>query len=186
MRKDFGAKEWLYPMPVLIIASYSKDGKTDAMNAAWGGISDNKEIGLCLSKEHKTVENILFRKAFTVSPGIAPLVRECDYFGVVSANDDPNKFEKAKLHDIKSFLVDAPLIQEFPLTLECRLISYDEKTSHLFGEIVNVSIDESILDKEGNVDITKLKPITYDPIKHEYLLLGERAGKAFSIGKELI
>ncbi len=185
MRKNFGAKEWLYPMPVLIIASYATDGTPDAMNAAWGAISDDKEIGLCLSASHKTVKNILERKAFTVSVGTADLVRECDYFGVVSANDSATKFAKSGLHAIKSELVDAPLIQEFPFTLECKLISYDEKTSHLYGEIVNVSIDEKILKDDGKVDVKKLKPICYDPVNCDYLVLGDAIAKAFKIGLEL-
>ncbi|WP_288569931.1 flavin reductase family protein [uncultured Treponema sp.] len=185
MRKNFGAKEWLYPMPVLIVASYDKDGTPDAMNAAWGSISDEKEIGLCLSASHKTVKNILERKAFTVSVGTAESAKECDYVGLVSANNTPDKFTKAGFHAEKSEFVDAPLIRELPFALECNLISYDEKTSHLFGQIVNVSIDDSVLDSNGKVDVKKLNPISYDPVNQHYLKLGDFAGKAFSIGLEL-
>ena len=174
MRKNFGAKEWLYPMPVLIVASYGNDETPDAMNAAWGAISDEKEIGLCLSASHKTVKNILERKAFTVSVGTAELAKECDYVGLVSANNTPDKFAKAGFHAEKSEFVDAPLI-----------ISYDEKTSHLFGQSVNVSIDDSVLDSNGKVDVKKLNPISYDPVNQHYLKLGDFAGKAFSIGLEL-
>lgn len=185
MRKNFGAKEWLYPMPVLIIASYGSDGTPDAMNAAWGSISDDKQIGICVSASHKTVQNILERKAFTVSVGTADFVTECDYVGIVSANDNPAKFEQSGFHAQKSEFVDAPLIQELPFALECKLISYDKQSSHLFGEIVNVSIDERILTGSGTVDVKKLSPIAFDPVNHTYLTLGESAGKAFSIGLAL-
>ncbi|MGN0728135.1 flavin reductase family protein [Treponema sp.] len=185
MRKNFGPKEWLYPMPVLIIGTYDENGKPDAMNAAWGSISDDRQIGICLSPTHKTVKNIMSRKAFTVSVGTEKLVKECDYFGVVSANEDPCKFEKSGLHEQKSEFADAPLIQEFPFVLECKLISYDEKSCHLFGEILNISIDDSVLDAEGKVDVKKLAPIAYDPVNKNYLKLGDPAGKAFCIGLEL-
>ena len=115
MRKDFGAKPWLYPMPVLMIASYGADGTPNVMNAAWGGISEEAEISLCLSAEHKTVENILARRAFTVSVGTADYATACDYVGIVSGNDEPNKFEKAGFHATKSSIVDAPLIDELKM-----------------------------------------------------------------------
>ena len=169
----------------MIIGTYDENGKANAMNAAWGSISDEKEIGLCLSASHKTVKNILERKAFTVSVGTAELAKECDYVGLVSANNTPDKFTKAGFHAEKSEFVDAPLIRELPFALECNLISYDEKTSHLFGQIVNVSIDDSALDSNGKVDVKKLNPISYDSVNQHYLKLGDFAGKAFSIGLEL-
>lgn len=185
MRKQFGAKEWLYPMPVLIVAAYGADGKPNAMNAAWGGIADTKQVFLCLSPEHKTVKNILEKKAFTVSPATAQYTAECDYVGIVSGNNEPEKLKKAGFHTEKSEFVDAPLITELPFTLECTLISYDGKTSRLIGEIVNVSADETIVSEDGTIDVKKLNPIAYDSVSHTYLTLGGIAGKAFSDGNKI-
>ncbi len=185
MRKNFGAKPYTYPQPVLIIASYGEDGTADAMNAAWGGISDDTQISMCLSAGHKTVENILKRKAFTVSMADAAHVAECDYVGVVSANDVPDKLAKAGFHTTKSDFVDAPLIDELPMALECRLISYDPESCRMVGEIVNVSADESILDEKGKIDPAKLQPITFDPVNNAYLKIGEKVGNAFRDGLKL-
>lgn len=184
MRKDFGAKPFLYPMPVLIIATYGADGTPNAMNAAWGCIADAKQIGIYVAGEHKTTENILERKAFTVSMADAANVVAADYVGVVSGNDVPNKLEKTGWHLTPSNFVDAPVIEELPMTLECRLISFDKESELLTGEIVNVSADERIL-TDGKIDPAKLQPITYDPVNHNYLTLGEKVGKAFSDGKKL-
>ena len=185
MRKNFGAKPYTYPQPVLIIASYGEDGTADAMNAAWGGISDDTQISMCLSAGHKTVENILKRKAFTVSMADAAHVTECDYVGVVSANDVPDKLAKAGFHTTKSDFVDAPLIDELPMALECRLISYDPESCRMVGEIVNVSADENILDEKGKIDPAKLQPITFDPVNNAYLKIGEKVGNAFRDGLKL-
>lgn len=185
MRKNFGAKALLYPMPVLIIGTYNKDGSANAMNAAWGGIADDTKISICLSKEHKTVENLLERKAFTVSVGTAKCVTACDYVGIVSGNKESDKFEKAGFHAEKSEFVDAPLIKELPFSLECKFVSYDEKNSLLIGEIINVSSDESILNKDGKIDLAKLEPITYDPSNHKYVTLGTAIADAFSEGQKL-
>lgn len=149
MRKNFGAKPYTYPQPVLIIASYDENGTADAMNAAWGGISDNTQISMCLSAGHKTVKNILARQVFTVSMADAAHVVECDYVGIVSANDVPDKLTKAGFHTTKSGFVDAPLIDELPMALECKLISYDEESCRLVGKIVNVSADERVLSADG-------------------------------------
>lgn len=185
MRKNFGAKPWTYPQPVFIIAAYGEDGVPDAMNAAWGGISDDTQISMCLSPGHKTVKNILARGAFTVSMADAAHVVECDYVGVVSANKVPDKLDRAGFHTSRSEFVDAPLIDELAMALECRLISYDENTCRLVGEIVNVSADESVLGKDGKIDPAKLDPIVFDPVNHTYLKLGEKAGSAFKDGLKL-
>lgn len=185
MRKNFGVKPCMYPMPVLMIATYGEDGTPDIMNAAWGGISEENQISICISADHKTTKNILFRKAFTVSPATAKYVAECDYVGIVSGSDVPDKFARAGFHAEKSEFVDAPLVRELPMAVECRLLSYDEESCRLVGEIVNVSADESVLNDSGKVDPDKLAPITYDPMNHVYLKLGEAAGKAFSDGKKL-
>ncbi len=185
MRKNFGAKPYTYPQPVLIIATYDENGAPDAMNAAWGGISDDTQISMCLSAGHKTVKNIQARKAFTVSMADAAHVAACDYVGIVSGNKVPDKFEKAGFHATKSEFVDAPLIDELPMALECTLVSYDPETCRLVGEIVNVSADERILDENGKIDPAKLEPITFDPVNNVYLKLGEKVGNAFKDGMQL-
>ena len=185
MRKNFGAKTYMYPQPVLIIASYGEDGTPDAMNAAWGGISDDTQLTMYLSAGHKTVKNIRARGAFTVSMADAAHVMQCDYVGIESANDVPDKLKRAGFHTTKSDFVDAPLIDELPLALECRLVSYDDKTFRLVGEIVNVSVDEKILGVSGKIDPKKLEPITFDPVNHYYLKLGEKVGDAFKEGLKL-
>lgn len=185
MRKNFGAKAYLYPMPVLIIGSYDENGKPDAMNAAWGGISEEKEISICISAEHKTTKNIIARGAFTVSIADAENVVACDYVGIVSGNKEPDKIKKTGWHAAKSEFVDAPLFDELPMALECKLISYGEETCRLVGEIVNVCADERILGENGKIDLNKFSPITYDPVHHTYRKIGDVVGKAFSDGLQL-
>lgn len=182
MRKNFGAKPMCYPMPVYIIGTYGADGTPNAMNAAWGGISEETEISICISADHKTTENILSRKAFTVSMATAKYIAACDYVGIVSGNKVPDKFAKAGFHATKSEFVDAPLIDELPMALECELICYDPESCRLVGRIVNVSADESVLGENSKVDVKKLQPITYDSMNNHYLVLGEKVGQAFHDG----
>ena len=150
-----------------------------------GGIHEENELFICLDPSHKTAENIRERKAFTVSFATESTVVPCDYVGVVSGHKVPDKFEKAGFHAEKSENVDAPLIRELPLALECRLVSYDEETEVMIGQIVNVAADESVL-TDGKVDPAKLKPIVYDSPGHGYYTLGKRVGNAHSDGKKLI
>lgn len=185
MRKNFGVKTWLYPMPVFIVAAYDNDGNPNAMNAAWGGIYTDNMIGICLSEDHKTTQNILATRAFTVSMATAEQVIACDYVGIVSGNKEPDKFLKAGFHATKSEFVNAPIIDELPMTVECELVSYDTETCFMVGKIVNVSADEKILNENGKIDLSKLRPITYDPCDHNYIELGAKAGNAFSDGKTL-
>ena len=185
MRKDFGPKTMCYPMPVFIIGTYNEDGTPNAMNAAWGGISEEMEISICVDNSHKTAENLLARKAFTVSMATAQYVAACDYVGIVSGNKEPDKFAKAGFHATGSRFVDAPLIDELPMALECEMISYDPETCRLVGRILNVSVDESVLGENGKVDVAKLRPITYDSMNHHYLVLGEKVGQAFHDGAQL-
>ena len=185
MRKNFGPEPMCYPMPVYIIGTYGVDGVPNAMNAAWGGISEDTEISICISADHKTTENILARKAFTVSMATAQTLAACDYVGLVSGTKEPDKFAKAGFHATKSDFVDAPLIDELPMALECKLISYDPESCRLVGKILNVCADESILGENGKVDVSKLQPITYDPMNHHYLVLGEKVGQAFHDGLAL-
>ena len=185
MRKKFGAKPLSYPQPVLIIAAYDENGTPNAMNAAWGGISEMNEISMCLSAGHKTVKNILKRQAFTVSMADAAHVIACDYVGIVSGNQVEDKFAKAGFHATKSEFVDAPLIDELSVALECRLKEYNPETCILRGEIVNVSVDERALDEQGKVDPAKVSPICFDPFNNTYLKIGEKVGNAFADGKLL-
>ncbi len=185
MRKNFGAKAILYPMPVLIIGSYDESGKPNAMNAAWGGISEETEISICVSDTHKTAENIIKTGAFTVSIADRNNLVAADYVGIVSGNKEPDKLTKCSWTAQKSEFVNAPLFKELPLALECNLKSYDKDSCRLVGEIVNVCADESILDTDGKVDLEKFSPITYDPIHHTYRVLGEVVGRAFSDGKNI-
>lgn len=178
MKKNFGKKTYLYPMPVLIIATYDAEGKVDAMNAAWGGIHDTNQIGICIDPSHKTAENLKLKKAFTVSIADAKHVKECDYLGCVSAKDDPEKFSRTGFTVTKSEFVDAPVINELPMALECSMVSYDDATGCMVADIVNVCADESIL-TDGQIDVSKLEPITFDSVNHVYIKLGEVCGKAF-------
>lgn len=180
-RKDFGAKPYLFPMPVLIIGTYDENGKPNAMNAAWGMVTDYGEITISLA-EHKTTENLAKTGAFTVSMATEDTVVACDYVGVESANKNPDKFAQAGFHDVKSAHVNAPLIAELPMALECRVKSFADGI--LVGEIVNVCADESVL-TDGRIDVKKLKPITYDPCANTYVALGETVGKAFADGLKL-
>jgi len=185
MRKNFGAKAILYPMPVLIIGTYDGDGKANAMNAAWGGISEETQISICVDNSHKTAENVVKNGAFTVSIADVENLTACDFIGIVSGNTDPDKIGKTGWHAVKSKCVNAPLFEELPVALECKLISYDEDSCRLVGEIVNVCADEKVLDENEKIDLNKFSPITYDPVHHTYRKLGEVVGKAFSDGAKL-
>lgn len=184
MRKNLGQKTYLYPMHVLIIGTYDEKNNPNAMNAAWGGISDTNQIMICLSPEHKTVKNILANKEFTVSIAEVSNVTASDYLGIVSGNKVEDKLKKANLTTVKSELVNAPIILEYNMTLECKLISYDEVSCHLFGEIINISVDDKILTND-KIDLSKFKPITYDSCNHAYIELGNKVADAFSEGLKL-
>ena len=185
MKRNFGAKAWLYPMPVLIIGSYDAEGEPDAMNAAWGGISLEDRISICVDDSHRTTANVLARKAFTVHVANAAQMVACDYVGIVSGNQDPNKVAKTGWTLTKSAFVDAPIIEELPMVLECELVSYDRADCRMVGRIVNVAIDEQCLSADGKVDVAKLDPITYDSVNHVYRRLGPIAGEAFKAGLAL-
>lgn len=183
MRKNFGAKPYLYPQPVMIIGTYDENGKANAMNAAWGGIVGMNEIIIDLGS-HKTTENMLKTKAFTVSIADAAHMAACDYVGIVSAHKDTDKMEKAGFTTTKSEFVNAPVINELLLTLECVLKKVIDD-SKFIGEIVNVSADDSILGDDGEVNLDKFRPITYDPVHHGYYALGEKVGNAFKDGRTI-
>ena len=166
-------------MPVHIVGTYDENGVPDAMNAAWGGISNDNEISLCLARSHKTVANLKKTGAFTVSVGTREQLAACDYVGMVSGNKEPDKVAKAGFHAVKAAHVDAPVFQELPMTLECRVKSYDDENERLVGEIVNITVDETIL-TNGKVDSAKLHPIAFDSPSHTYVAAWVPVGKAFS------
>ena len=180
MRKDFGVKPWVFPQPVLIIGTYDKDGNANAMNAAWGGTYDMDKVVIALS-EHKTTANLRLNKAFTLSFGTKKTVVACDYVGVVSQNKEPNKIEKAGLTPVKSSKVNAPLFEEFPLTMECEVESFDEEQGILIGKVKNVSVDESII-TNGKVDSSKIEAIVFDPVNAKYRVVSEAVADAFKVG----
>lgn len=183
MRINFGSKAILYPQPVLIIGTYDENGKANAMNAAWGGICDYDKVSIAHAS-HKTTDNLLINKQFTISVGTASMVKACDYVGLVSQKQVPNKLEIAGLNPIKSEYVNAPLFKELPLALECEVHSFDEETEILIGKIINVSCEEKYL-TNGKIDPLKIGIITYDSPNHNYIELGNVVAKAFECGKDL-
>ena len=184
MRKNFGVKSWFYPLPVLIIGTYNEDGSANAMNAAWGGLYDADEVVLCLSAGHRTTANIKNRGAFTVSFADVDHVVPADYVGIVSANREPEKMEKSGFHTSRSEFVDAPLIDELPVALECEFVKVNED-GNVIGRIVNISIDEGALGGDGKLDLEKFRPVAFDPVHNAYRALGEKVGNAFSDGASL-
>ncbi len=182
MRKNISTTEAIFPMPVLMIATYNEDGSVNVMNAAWGMMKDRDEVVLNLTESHKTVKNIKERKAFTVSIADSNHVKEADYFGVVSGNTDANKFAKSGLSATKSERVNAPIINEFPICMECEFITYDDYG--VVGKVVNTSVDENVM-TDDKVDIDKVKAIAFDPYTHGYYEVGHRVGNAFSDGLNL-
>lgn len=184
-RTDFGAKPLCYPQPVFILAAYDANGTPNAMNAAWGGISEAQEISLCISAGHKTTANILASGAFTVNMADAAHVVACDYVGMASGNDEADKFAKAGFTATEAPETHAPIINELPVCLVCELVSYDEETCRLVGRILNVSVDDAVL-TDGKVDVAKAQPITFDPFNNAYHVLGEQVGSAWGSGKELL
>lgn len=185
MRKHLSPKPYLYPLPVLIIGTYDENGLPNAMNAAWGTVCDINQVAVFLSANHKTTKNILLKRAFTISIADSKNVIEADYVGLVSGNTNSNKLEKTNWTILKSEVVDAPIFNELPLTLECKLVSYNEETECVVGEIINVSVDEDILDENNKIDLNKFKPISYDTANHAYIALGEKVGNAFQDGLKI-
>ena len=186
MRKSIKTTEAIFPMPVLMIATYNEDGSVNVMNAARGTMIDRNIVGLNLTESHKTVKNIKERKAFTVSIADSKHVNEADYFGIVSGNNIPNKFENSGLTATKSENVDAPIINEFPICLECEFIEYqsNEYGVGVIGKVINVTADEKVMNGE-NVDINLVEAITFDPFTHGYYKVSGRVGEAFKDGLKL-
>ena len=186
--KAFGGKPYLFPMPVYMIGTYNEDGTVDSMPMAWGGICAETMVALNLEENHKTVANLKAKSAFTLSvPGIDTLV-ESDYMGIASANKFADKFERTGLHAVKSERVDAPVITEYPLTLECKVLEIQEQPYGLrvLGEIVNVLADEKVLDEQGRIDCGKLNTFLFDQMRSDYYAVGEICGKAWHSGAPLM
>ena len=186
MRKQLDLTEGIFPMPVLMVATYNEDGSVNVINAAWGTMQARDTVALNLTESHKTVKNIKARGAFTVSIADAAHVMEADYFGVDSGNRTPEKFQNSGLTASRSDLVDAPVINEFPLCLECEFIEYQggEYGCGVIGKVTNVTADESVM-ANGKIDMSLVNAIAFDPYTHGYYRVAERVGEAFSDGLRL-
>ena len=186
MRKKLNITEGIFPMPVLMIATYNEDNSVNVMNAAWGTMQARNTVALQLTETHKTVKNIKARKAFILSIADAAHVVQADYFGVTSGNKISNKFEKSGLTANKSEIVDAPVINEFPLCLECEFIEYqdNEYGVGVIGKVVNVTADEKVM-IDGKLDMSLVNAIAFDPYTHGYYLVSKRVGEAFKDGLQL-
>ena len=188
MLKDLGVKPYTFPMPVLMIATYGEDGKVDVMNMAWGGVCAENMVALNIDEGHKTSENIKQRGAFTLSIADIPHIKEADFFGIATGNKMADKFERSGLHAVRSARVDAPVVEEFPLTLECKMVEC-QHTAYGFrvlGEIVGVLADEKVLDEKGKVVPEKLNAFVFDQFRSGYYALGEKVGQAWQSGAELM
>lgn len=184
MKKEIKTVPALFPMPVILIATYNEDGSIDVMNAAWGCAYDFSQIKLNISSTHKTYKNIIRNKAFSVTLGDAKHVIESDYFGIVSANNTKDKFEKTGLKAHKSEKVNAPILDDFPICMECKPEIIDEEYG-VIGNIVRLSVDEEYVDEKGRVDISKMGIIAYDPFNHGYYVVKDKVGQAFHDGLKL-
>ena len=185
--KSFGQKSWMLPQPVLIIGTYNSDGTPNAMNAAWGGQWDAKEIVISMGA-HATTENLARCNEFTVAFATKDTMVASDFVGIVSAKNDPEKIKKTDWTAIKADNVNAPVFTDFPMTLECRIlrkIDESEEGYYIVAEIVNILVNEEYLAEDGKPDVEKMQLITYDPVHHGYIALGKRVGNAFSDGKQL-
>lgn len=187
MKKDLGSLAALFPMPVLIIAAYDENGKVNAMNAAWGQICDYHKIALFIDEDHKTTRNILKSKAFTVALADKDHMDVADFFGIATGNKMTDKFERTGYHSVKSEHVLAPVIDEFPITMECELDDAFEKDGFycVIGKIVNTIAEESVLNEKGKVDVTKLHALMFDQFQAGYYEVGEKAGSAWVEGRKL-
>ena len=189
MKKDLGVKPYVFPMPVLMIATYDEEEKVDVMNMAWGGICDDNMVALNISEGHQTADNIKKRGAFTLSIADIDHLEESDYFGTVSGRNVEDKFECTGMHAIKSARVDAPIILDYPLALECKVVELEHTANggfRVLGEILNVIVDSKVLDENGNVDPTKLNAFVFDQFQNGYYKIGEKVGDAWKSGRKFI
>ena len=188
MKKDLGVHPYLFPMPVLMIATYDENEKVDVMNMAWGGICAENMVALNIDEDHKTMKNIRKRMAFTLSIADVPHLKEADFFGIATGNTMEDKFERSRLTAVKSGRVDAPVVEEFPLTLECKVVEIQNDCGHnrVVGDIVNVLADESVLDAKGKVDPARLNAFIFDQFQNGYYAVGEKVGQAWQSGAGLM
>lgn len=186
MKKQIKTTEAIFPMPVLLIATFNEDGSVDVMNAAWGTMLDRDMVALNLTETHKTVENIKAKKGFTVHIADAAHVVEADYFGVVSGHDVSDKLGKAGMTFTKSELVDAPVITELPIAIECEFVEFQDDAAGIgvIGKVLRTSVEEAHI-KDGKVDIDSVGAIAFDPYTHGYYKVGGRVGNAFKDGLKL-
>ena len=184
MKKDLKAVSGIFPMPVLMIGTYNEDGTVDVMNAAWGMAQSMTQLKLCLTESHKTVKNMKRTGSCTVALATKNYVAESDYLGLVSANTVNNKFEKTGMHYTKSERVDAPIIEEYPITMECKVLDYEDDGTLV--EVVNVLADEKYLNEDGTIKLNEMGIISYDPYGHGYYEVGNKVGQAFEEGKKLM
>jgi flavin reductase (DIM6/NTAB) family NADH-FMN oxidoreductase RutF len=187
MKKSLGPKTIVYPTPVLVVGSYDSEGKPNVMTASWGGLCCSQPPCIAVSLRQATYSygNVRERKAFTINIPSASLIKQADYFGLVSGKN-VDKFAASGLTALKGEFVDAPYIKEFPFVLECRVLHVVEIGLHtqFIGEIMDVKAEESVLGEHGIPDIEKVDPFIFVPEKREYYGLGDYLGKAFSLGKE--
>ncbi len=186
MKKQIKAKGAIFPMPVLLISTFNEDGTVDVMNAAWGTMVDRELVALNLSETHRTVENIKARGGFVIHFADVRHVVEADWFGVVSGRNEPEKFARSGMTYEKSALVDAPIINELPLAMECEFVEFQSDATGLgvIGRVLRTSVEESAV-KDGAVDIDALEAIAFDPYTHGYYKVGGRVGEAFRDGLKL-
>lgn len=186
VKKDFGVKPFLFPMPTYMIGTYNEDDTVDVMMMAWGGICAEDMVALNLEADHKTVANLKARGAFTLAVPGTDTLKESDFFGMASANRFADKFARSGLHAVKSERVDAPIIEEYPLTLECKVERMEDEPYGLrvLGKIVNVMADEAVLDDEGKIDAKKLNAFLFDQMRNGYYAVGEKIGQAWHSGAE--
>lgn len=186
MTKDFGVKPYLFPMPTYMIGTYNEDDTVDVMMMAWGGICAEDMVALNLEAEHKTVANIKARKAFTLAVPGRDTLKESDFFGIATANKVADKFERSGLHAIKSERVDAPIVAEYPITLECEVVEMQSQPYGLrvLGRIVNVIADEKVLDEAGKIDVRKIQAFVFDQMQNGYFAIGEKVGRAWYSGAD--
>ena len=184
MKKEISKAPGIFPMPVLMIGTYNEDGTVDVMNAAWGMAQSMTNLKLCLTESHKTVKNMKRTMACTVALGTKELMKESDYLGLVSANNVSDKFEKSGLHAVKSERVDAPIIEEYPICMECKVVGFEDDGTLL--EVVNVLAEEKYLNEDGTLKLDEMGIIAYDPYGHGYYEVGNKVGNAFEEGKKLI
>ena len=186
MKKELGVHPFLYPMPTYMIGTYNEDGTVDEMMMAWGGICAENMVALNLEADHKTVANLRARNAFTLAVPGTDTLKESDFFGIASANKMADKFEHSGLHAVKSTRVDAPIVEEYPLMLECKVVEFQDQPYGLrvLGEIVNVLADEKVLDEKGRIDAGKLHAFAFDQMRNGYYAMGEQVGQAWHSGAE--